>query len=103
VGYYGASDLLGQFVYLDGGLLKSANRNPLRTPMRQRITLLFHIRHGLDASRELAPQRVAIGGFGILTIWWFTVYKLTFGTSLGWDTMELAWMRRESLRNRMRR
>jgi hypothetical protein len=33
-------------------------------------------------------QRVAIGGFGILSVWWFTVYKLTFETDLGWDTME---------------
>jgi hypothetical protein len=31
---------------------------------------------------------VALGGFGVLASWWYLVYKLTFETDLGWDTME---------------
>jgi calcium uniporter protein, mitochondrial len=29
-----------------------------------------------------------MGGFGILLGWWYVVYRLTFETDLGWDTME---------------
>jgi Protein of unknown function, DUF607. len=41
-----------------------------------------------DNLAHRGAQRVAIGGFGILAVWWYSVYKLTFETDLGWDTME---------------
>ncbi|KAJ5478687.1 hypothetical protein N7530_004196 [Penicillium desertorum] len=56
--------------------------------LSRRIQAMANVKEECDALAHRGAQRVAIGGFGILTIWWFTVYKLTFGTSLGWDTME---------------
>lgn len=46
------------------------------------------IKHECDALAHKGAQRVAIGGFGILVLWWYLVYRLTFETDLGWDTME---------------
>lgn len=46
------------------------------------------IKHECDALAHRGAQRVAIGGFGILVFWWYLVYRLTFETDLGWDTME---------------
>lgn len=56
--------------------------------LSQRIQSIAEIKHKCDAMAHRGAQRVAIGGFGILATWWFTVYKLTFETDLGWDTME---------------
>jgi hypothetical protein len=56
--------------------------------LSQRIQSIAEIKHKCDALAHRGAQRVAIGGFGILATWWFTVYKLTFETDLGWDTME---------------
>jgi calcium uniporter protein, mitochondrial len=56
--------------------------------LSQRIQSIAEVKHKCDALAHRGAQRVAIGGFGILATWWFTVYKLTFGTDLGWDTME---------------
>ncbi|KAJ5317160.1 hypothetical protein N7508_001668 [Penicillium antarcticum] len=56
--------------------------------LSRRIQTLAEIKETCDALAHRGAQRVAIGGFGILSVWWFTVYKLTFETDLGWDTME---------------
>ncbi|OJJ89094.1 uncharacterized protein ASPGLDRAFT_62674 [Aspergillus glaucus CBS 516.65] len=53
-----------------------------------RIQSIAEIKHDCDVVAHRGAQRVAIGGFGILSFWWCLVYKLTFGTELGWDTME---------------
>lgn len=56
--------------------------------LSRRIQGIAEIKHKCDALAHRGAQRVAIGGFGILSVWWYLVYKLTFGTDLGWDTME---------------
>ncbi|OOF98221.1 hypothetical protein ASPCADRAFT_128392 [Aspergillus carbonarius ITEM 5010] len=53
-----------------------------------RIQGIAEIKHECDALAHRGAQRVAVGGFGILASWWYLVYKLTFETELGWDTME---------------
>ncbi|KAJ5090260.1 hypothetical protein N7532_008944 [Penicillium argentinense] len=63
----------------------------LRLRMRKlsrRIQGIAEIKNKCDALAHRGAQRVAIGGFGILSVWWYSVYKLTFETDLGWDTME---------------
>jgi hypothetical protein len=56
--------------------------------LSRRIQAIADVKENCDALAHRGAQRVAIGGFGILSIWWFTVYRLTFETDLGWDTME---------------
>ncbi|KAJ9292937.1 hypothetical protein DTO271G3_8235 [Paecilomyces variotii] len=46
------------------------------------------IKEECDALAHRGAQRVAMGGFGVLVFWWYLVYRLTFETDLGWDTME---------------
>ncbi|MCJ1476596.1 hypothetical protein MMC13_005262 [Lambiella insularis] len=41
-----------------------------------------------DVAAHRGAQRIALGGFGVLVAWWYAVYRLTFETDLGWDTME---------------
>lgn len=41
-----------------------------------------------DGLAHKAAQRVAMGGFGALCFYWYFVYRMTFETDLGWDTME---------------
>lgn len=53
-----------------------------------RIQSIADIKHECDVIAHRGAQRVAIGGFGVLSFWWLLVYKLTFDTDLGWDTME---------------
>ncbi|PYH80881.1 hypothetical protein BO82DRAFT_355108 [Aspergillus uvarum CBS 121591] len=53
-----------------------------------RIKNIADIKHECDALAHRGAQRVAMGGFGVLAFWWCLVYKLTFETDLGWDTME---------------
>ncbi|KAJ5619727.1 hypothetical protein N7510_003711 [Penicillium lagena] len=53
-----------------------------------RIQGIAEIKHKCDTLAHRGAQRVAIGGFGILSTWWYIVYRLTFETDLGWDTME---------------
>lgn len=59
----------------------------LRKLSRQ-IQGIAKIKHECDELAHRGAQRVAMGGFGILAAWWYMVYKLTFETDLGWDTME---------------
>ncbi|KAE8372450.1 hypothetical protein BDV26DRAFT_274147 [Aspergillus bertholletiae] len=53
-----------------------------------RIQSIAEVKHECDALAHRGAQRVAVGGFGILAMWWYLVYKMTFETDLGWDTME---------------
>ncbi|KAL2821881.1 hypothetical protein BJX63DRAFT_173033 [Aspergillus granulosus] len=53
-----------------------------------RIRTIAEIKHECDKLAHRGAQRVALGGFGVLASWWYLVYKLTFETDLGWDTME---------------
>ncbi|KAI9367082.1 hypothetical protein BJX61DRAFT_538350 [Aspergillus egyptiacus] len=53
-----------------------------------RIRSIADVKHECDRLAHRGAQRVALGGFGILATWWVLVYKLTFDTDLGWDTME---------------
>lgn len=53
-----------------------------------RIRTMAGIKNECDRLAHRGAQRVAVGGLGILVSWWLLVYKLTFDTSLGWDTME---------------
>lgn len=53
-----------------------------------RIGKIAEIKHECDKLAHRGGQRVALAGFGVLASWWLLVYKLTFGTSLGWDVME---------------
>ncbi|KAL4909092.1 hypothetical protein BDW74DRAFT_77392 [Aspergillus multicolor] len=53
-----------------------------------RIRTIADIKHECDRLAHRGAQRVALGGFGVLASWWLLVYKLTFETDLGWDTME---------------
>lgn len=46
------------------------------------------VKEECDALAHRGAQRVAMGGFGVLVFWWYLVYRLTFETDLGWDTME---------------
>lgn len=56
--------------------------------LSRRIQGIAEVKHKCDTLAHRGAQRVAIGGFGILSVWWYSVYKLTFETELGWDTME---------------
>jgi hypothetical protein len=63
----------------------------LRMRLRRTSTKLKNlaaIRHECDVLAHRGAQRVALCGFGVLVFWWYLVYKLTFGTDLGWDVME---------------
>ncbi|KAJ0426455.1 hypothetical protein BJY00DRAFT_88567 [Aspergillus carlsbadensis] len=53
-----------------------------------RIRTIAEIKNECDKLAHRGAQRVALGGFGVLASWWYLVYKLTFETDLGWDTME---------------
>lgn len=46
------------------------------------------IKQECDALAHRGAQRVALGGLGVMVSWWYIVYKLTFETDYGWDTME---------------
>ena len=63
----------------------------LRTRMRKtsrKILDMAEVKRECDVAAHKGAQRVAMGGFGILVGWWYVVYRLTFETDLGWDTME---------------
>lgn len=63
----------------------------LRTRLRKtasKILGMAEIKHECDVAAHRGAQRVAIGGFFLLVGYWYVVYRLTFETDLGWDTME---------------
>ncbi|KAH7135963.1 hypothetical protein B0J11DRAFT_519616 [Dendryphion nanum] len=63
----------------------------LRQRLRKRsreISSLAEIKKECDELAHRGAKRVAMGGFAVLIGWWGVVFKLTFGTDLGWDVME---------------
>ena len=54
----------------------------------RKIMDMAQVKKECDLAAHRAAQRVAMGGFGVLVGWWYIVYRLTFETDLGWDTME---------------
>ena len=49
---------------------------------------LATIKKECDLQAHKGAQRVAMGGAAVLVGYWYAVYRLTFETDLGWDTME---------------
>ncbi|KAF1967104.1 DUF607-domain-containing protein [Bimuria novae-zelandiae CBS 107.79] len=56
--------------------------------MSKAISGMAELKKECDEIAHRGAQRVAMGGFGILCLYWYTVYRLTFETDLGWDVME---------------
>lgn len=54
----------------------------------RKIMDMADVKRECDLAAHKGAQRVAMGGFGVLVGWWYLVYRLTFETELGWDTME---------------
>jgi hypothetical protein len=54
----------------------------------KKILDMAAIKKECDDAAHRGAQRIAIGGFAILVGWWYAVYRCTFETDLGWDTME---------------
>ena len=54
----------------------------------KKISDMASIKKECDAAAHRAGQRLALSGCGILVAYWYTVYRLTFETDLGWDVME---------------
>ena len=62
-------------------------RQRLRRSSRK-IADMALIKKECDEAAHKAAQRIALGGCGALIGYWYIVYRLTFETDLGWDTME---------------
>lgn len=63
----------------------------LRARLRKTATKIIDlagIKHECDLLAHKNAQRWALGGAGALVGYWYVVYRLTFETDLGWDTME---------------
>lgn len=63
----------------------------LRTKLRKissKIMDMAGVKKECDIAAHKGAQRVAMGGAGLLVGYWYVVYRLTFETELGWDTME---------------
>ena len=63
----------------------------LRSRLRKtsgQILGMTMIKGECDIAAHRGAQRVATGGAGLLFVYWYVVYRLTFETDLGWDTME---------------
>ena len=63
----------------------------LRLRLRKTATKIINlaaIKSECDLAAHRGAQRVAIAGAGVLVGYWYVVYRLTFETDLGWDTME---------------
>lgn len=54
----------------------------------KKLMQMAEVKRECDLAAHKSAQRVAMGGFGVLVGWWYLVYRLTFETELGWDTME---------------
>jgi calcium uniporter protein, mitochondrial len=52
------------------------------------IAEMAAVKQDCDRIAHRSGQRIAMGGCAILVGWWYTVYRITFETDLGWDTME---------------
>lgn len=63
----------------------------LRTRLRKtssEILKMAEVKRDCDIAAHKGAQRIAMGGAGLLVGYWYIVYRLTFETELGWDTME---------------
>lgn len=63
----------------------------LRLRLRKTATKIIDlaaIKKECDMAAHKGAQRVAVAGAGVLIGYWYVVYRLTFETELGWDTME---------------
>lgn len=63
----------------------------LRVRLRKtasQIMAMTDVKRECDIAAHKSAQRVAISGAGLLVGYWYIVYRLTFETDLGWDTME---------------
>lgn len=63
----------------------------LRARLRKtssQIMSMTDVKRECDIAAHKSAQRVAICGAGLLVGYWYVVYRLTFETDLGWDTME---------------
>ncbi len=63
----------------------------LRLRLRKTATKIIDmaaIKGECDMAAHKGAQRVAVAGAGVLVGYWYVVYRLTFETDLGWDTME---------------
>lgn len=56
--------------------------------LSKKLKNLAIIKQECDVLAHRGAQRVALGGLGVMVSWWYIVYKLTFETDYGWDTME---------------
>ncbi|KAF2739751.1 hypothetical protein EJ04DRAFT_508609 [Polyplosphaeria fusca] len=54
----------------------------------KKLSTMADIKQECDRLAHRSGQRIAMSGFGVLVGWWYIVYRLTFETDLGWDTME---------------
>ena len=52
-----------------------------------KIIDLAAVKKECDLQAHKGAQRVAMGGAAVLVGYWYVVYRLTFETDLGWDTM----------------
>ena len=62
-------------------------RQRLRKTSRQ-LADMTEVKKECDIAAHKAGQRLAMCGFGVMVGYWYIVYRLTFETDLGWDTME---------------
>lgn len=63
----------------------------LRARLRKtasQIMTMTDVKRECDMAAHKSAQRVAMSGAGLLVGYWYVVYRLTFETDLGWDTME---------------
>lgn len=54
----------------------------------KKIADMASIKKECDQAAHKGAQRIALGGCAGLIGYWYLVYRLTFETDLGWDTME---------------
>lgn len=63
----------------------------LRVRLRKtsrKLADLASVKKECDHLAHKSAQRLAMGGFGVLSTWWAAIYYFTFQTDYGWDTME---------------
>jgi len=63
----------------------------LRVRLRKtakKLSGMADLKKQCDELAHKSAQRLAMGGFGILIVWWICIYHFTFQTEYGWDTME---------------
>ena len=62
-------------------------RQRLRKTSRK-LAEMAGVKKECDIAAHKAGQHLAMAGFGVMMGYWYIVYRLTFMTDLGWDTME---------------